>query len=65
MQTRSTPALECWPTTICRVQSRAELSNRRELARAFCHQLAEIGALLDAGRIRPVIDKDFPFEQAK
>jgi NADPH:quinone reductase-like Zn-dependent oxidoreductase len=28
-------------------------------------QLAEIGALLDAGRIRPVIDKTFPFEQAK
>ena len=28
-------------------------------------QLAEIGALLDAGRIRPVIDKIFPFEQAK
>lgn len=29
------------------------------------NQLAEIGALLDAGRIRPVIDKVFPFEQAK
>jgi NADPH:quinone reductase-like Zn-dependent oxidoreductase len=28
-------------------------------------QLAEIGALLDAGRIRPVIDKVFPFEQAR
>ena len=28
-------------------------------------QLAEIGALLDAGRIRSVIDKVFPFEQAK
>ena len=28
-------------------------------------QLSEIGALLDAGRIRPVIDKIFPFEQAK
>ena len=28
-------------------------------------QLAEIGALLDAGRIRSVIDKIFPFEQAK
>jgi NADPH:quinone reductase-like Zn-dependent oxidoreductase len=28
-------------------------------------QLAEIGALLDAGRLRPVIDKVFPFEQAK
>jgi NADPH:quinone reductase-like Zn-dependent oxidoreductase len=28
-------------------------------------QLAEIGELLDAGRIRPVIDQVFPFEQAK
>jgi NADPH:quinone reductase-like Zn-dependent oxidoreductase len=28
-------------------------------------QLAEIGELLDAGRIRPVIDKVFPFDQAK
>jgi len=28
-------------------------------------QLAEIGALLKTGRIRPVVDKVFPFEQAK
>lgn len=28
-------------------------------------QLAEIGKLLEAGRIRPVIDKVFPFNQAK
>lgn len=28
-------------------------------------QLAEIGELLDAGRIRPVIDQVFPFDQAK
>lgn len=28
-------------------------------------QLAEIGELLKAERIRPVIDKVFPFEQAK
>ena len=28
-------------------------------------QLAEIGALLESGRIRPVIDKVFPFDQAK
>ena len=28
-------------------------------------QLAEIGALLDAGSIRPVIDRIFPFDQAK
>lgn len=28
-------------------------------------QLSEIGALLDAGRIKPVIDKIFPFDQSK
>jgi NADPH:quinone reductase-like Zn-dependent oxidoreductase len=28
-------------------------------------QLAEIGQLLEAGKIRPVIDKVFPFDQAK
>ena len=28
-------------------------------------QLAEIGELLKAGSIRPVIDKVFPFDQAK
>ena len=28
-------------------------------------QLAEIGALLEAGNIRPVIDKVYPFDQAK
>ena len=28
-------------------------------------QLAEIGELLKAGKIRPVIDKVFPFDQAK
>lgn len=28
-------------------------------------QLAEIGELLDSGRIRPVIDRVFPFDQAK
>jgi NADPH:quinone reductase-like Zn-dependent oxidoreductase len=28
-------------------------------------QLAEIGELLNTGRIRPVIDKVFPFDQAK
>ena len=28
-------------------------------------QLAEIGELLHAGTIRPVIDKIFPFDQAK
>lgn len=34
-------------------------------ARPDGHQLAEIGGLLAAERIRPVIDKVFPFEQAK
>jgi NADPH:quinone reductase-like Zn-dependent oxidoreductase len=29
------------------------------------NQLADIGKLVGAGRIRPVIDKTFPFEQAK
>lgn len=29
------------------------------------HQLAEIGKLLDAGEIIPVIDKVFPFDQTK
>ncbi|MFC3462227.1 zinc-binding dehydrogenase [Aeromonas media] len=28
-------------------------------------QLTEIGELLDAQRIKPVIDKVFPFDQAK
>jgi len=28
-------------------------------------QLAEIGKLLEGGRIRPVVDKVFPFDQAK
>jgi NADPH:quinone reductase-like Zn-dependent oxidoreductase len=34
-------------------------------ARPDGDQLAEIGELLETGRIRPVIDKVFPFEQAK
>ena len=47
------------------------LSKKRGVAYSFLFvhpdgsQLAEIGALLDAGRIRPVIDRIFPFEQAK
>jgi len=28
-------------------------------------QLAEIGELLQAGKLRPVIDRVFPFDQAK
>jgi NADPH:quinone reductase-like Zn-dependent oxidoreductase len=42
---------------------------RVEYSFLFMHpdgrQLAEIGELLKAGRIRPVIDKVFPFDQAK
>lgn len=47
------------------------LSKKRRVAYSFLFvhpdgsQLAEIGVLLQAGRIRPVIDKIFPFEQAK
>jgi NADPH:quinone reductase-like Zn-dependent oxidoreductase len=46
-------------------------ARKRDVAYSFLfvhpdgRQLAEIGTLLDAGRIRPVIDKVFPFEQAK
>jgi NADPH:quinone reductase-like Zn-dependent oxidoreductase len=35
------------------------------LARPDGDQLAQIGTLLETQRIRPVIDKVFPFEQAK
>jgi NADPH:quinone reductase-like Zn-dependent oxidoreductase len=47
------------------------LSQRRGITYSFLFgrpdggQLAEIGALLEAERIRPVIDRTFPFEQAK
>ena len=46
------------------------LAGKRNVAYSFLfvhpdgHQLAEIGTLLEAGRIRPVIDKVIPFEQA-
>jgi NADPH:quinone reductase-like Zn-dependent oxidoreductase len=46
------------------------LAARREVAYSFlfvrpdCAQLAEIGKLLQAETIRPVVDKVFPFEQA-
>ncbi len=46
-------------------------ANQRGAAYSFLfvhpdgNQLAEIGELLKSGRIRPVIDKVFPFEQAK
>ena len=47
------------------------LSKKRGVAYSFLfvqpdgRQLAEIGALLELGRIKPVVDKTFPFEQAK
>jgi NADPH:quinone reductase-like Zn-dependent oxidoreductase len=47
------------------------LAKRREVAYSFLfvrpdgNQLAQIGELLEGGHIRPVIDKVFPFEQAK
>lgn len=46
-------------------------ASRRGIAYSFLFvhpdggQLAEIGELLESGQIRPVIDKVFPFEQAK
>lgn len=46
-------------------------ANKRSVEYSFLfvhpdgRQLAEIGEVLDAGRIRPVIDKVFPFDQAK
>ncbi|MBK6865138.1 MAG: NADP-dependent oxidoreductase [Ideonella sp.] len=47
------------------------LAKKRDVAYSFLFarpdgdQLAQIGKLLEAQRIRPVIDKVFPFEQAK
>ena len=47
------------------------LAGKRKVAYSFLfvrpdgNQLAEIGQLLKAGHIQPVIDKVFPFEQAK
>ena len=51
-----------------KIRSRA---NKRNVAYSFLFvrpdgdQLTEIGELLDAQRIKPVIDKVFPFDQAK
>lgn len=48
-----------------------QLAKKRDVAYSFLFvrpdgsQLAEIGKLLEAERIQPVIDKVFPFEQAK
>jgi NADPH:quinone reductase-like Zn-dependent oxidoreductase len=52
-------------------QKIVRLSKKRGVSYSFLFvhpdgsQLAEIGALLQSGRIKPVIDKIFPFEQAK
>jgi NADPH:quinone reductase-like Zn-dependent oxidoreductase len=47
------------------------LAGKRDVSYSFLFvrpdggQLSEIGELLESGRIRPVIDKVFPFEQAE
>jgi NADPH:quinone reductase-like Zn-dependent oxidoreductase len=48
-----------------RLAKRREVTYSFLLARPDGDQLAQIGTLLETQRIRPVIDKVFPFEQAK
>jgi NADPH:quinone reductase-like Zn-dependent oxidoreductase len=50
---------------IMRLAKRRKVTYSFLFARPDGDQLAEIGALLEAERIRPVIDKVFPFEQAQ
>ena len=50
---------------IMRLSEKSSIKYSFLLGRPDGGQLAEIGALLDAGRIRPVVDKVFPIEQAK
>jgi NADPH:quinone reductase-like Zn-dependent oxidoreductase len=50
---------------IMRLAKKQEVSYSFLFARPDGDQLAEIGELLKTERIRPVIDKVFPFEQAK
>lgn len=50
---------------IMRLARKQEVTYSFFFARPDGDQLAEIGELLKAERIRPVIDKVFPFEQAK
>lgn len=60
-------------TFVFRLMSRRimRLANRRGIAYSFLFvhpdgdQLAQIGTLIETQRIRPVIDKVFPFEQAR
>jgi NADPH:quinone reductase-like Zn-dependent oxidoreductase len=50
---------------IMRLAKWREVTSSFLLARPDGDQLAQIGTLLETQRIRPVIDKVFPFEQAK
>jgi len=50
---------------IMRLAKKRDLSYSFLFARPDGAQLAEIGKLLETGRIQPVIDKVFPFEQAR
>jgi NADPH:quinone reductase-like Zn-dependent oxidoreductase len=50
---------------IMRIARKREVTYSFFFVRPDGEQLAEIGELLKADRIRPVIDKVFPFEQAK
>ncbi len=50
---------------IMRLAKKRDVSYSFLFARPDAAQLSEIGKLLEAARIQPVIDKVFPFEQAK
>jgi NADPH:quinone reductase-like Zn-dependent oxidoreductase len=50
---------------IMRLAKKRDLTYSFLFARPDGAQLAEIGKLLEAKRIRPVIDRVFPFDQAK
>jgi NADPH:quinone reductase-like Zn-dependent oxidoreductase len=50
---------------ITRLAAKRDVSYSFLFVRADGAQLSEIGALLESGHIRPVIDKVFPFDQAK
>ena len=65
--------MNCFFTFVFGLLSRKIIRRARkrgiEYSFLFAHpdrqQLTEIGELLKAGRIRPLIDKVFPFDQAK
>jgi NADPH:quinone reductase-like Zn-dependent oxidoreductase len=50
---------------IMRLAKRRDVDYSFLFARPDGDQLAQIGKLLETQRIRPVIDKVFPFEQAR